>query len=474
MKNDEEYESVGSSVEDLAIAEGARGRVGIVPPPVADVATQHASVTLRFRDAQLERTYLQGEYSRIRRWSLGSLVLGLAMTPFFYPLDAMFIAPGSFATVHAIRLLVTAVPLIGILGVLTIPHAPVAIPLMSICMAIYGLAWTAIGVLAGTIGEPYVALGVTQTILFTYMCLGLPFRWSATVVALTLAPIIAVSATRGLSSEDFWVTTASLATVALISSYGAFRHERGSRERFLTQHRFEAEYTRRLAIQYEQNEWLRIIAGFTRHELKNAMAGIGSSLELLERSGLSDGGPEYLRRAKFSLQFMRNVLQQVANATSLDGALQLQEVEEVDISRLVAGRAEDFRRDGGDIHYEVNVAEGVRVRGNPDSLVQMLDKLMNNAVERSEPGGVIHVALDTTPGYARLTVANHGEPLPSDVEAIFRPFVSLGRPGRDGSLGLGLYVAKVIAVRHGGTIKAEPTADRPGARFTVALPLPTR
>jgi len=125
MKNDEEYESVGSSVEHLAIAEGAHGRVGIVPPPVADFATQHGLVTLRFRDPQLERTYLQGEYSRIRRWSLGSLVLGLAITPFFYPLDSMFIAPSSIAAVHAIRLLVMAVSLIGILGVLTIPQAPV-------------------------------------------------------------------------------------------------------------------------------------------------------------------------------------------------------------------------------------------------------------------------------------------------------------------------------------------------------------
>jgi signal transduction histidine kinase len=54
---------------------------------------------------------------------------------------------------------------------------------------------------------------------------------------------------------------------------------------------------------------------------------------------------------------------------------------------------------------------------------------------------------------------------------MFRPFVSIRRPDREGNLGLGLYVAKLIAGRHGGTISAEPTADRPGARFIVALPL---
>lgn len=473
MTKHEGNEAATRGAEDRAIkAEGARGRIGIVPPAGADFATQHAPVTLRFRDAELEHAYLQGEYIRVRVWILGSLAIGLAMTLLFYPLDSMFIPREFLSTVQAIRFFVMAVmPVIGILGVLAISQATVAIPFLAACAAIYGLAWTAICVIAGTSHEPYVAFGVTQTILFTYVCLGLPFRWSAAVVALTLAPILSFSAAHGLASEDFWRTTTSLATIGLIATYGAFRHEWGARERFLAQHRFEAEYTRRLAIQSEQNGWLRIIASFTRHELKNAMAGIGSSLELLEHTGLHDRGSEYLRRAKFSLQLMRNVLQQVANATSLEGALQLQEVEEVDLSRLVAGRAEDFRRDAGNFHYEVKVADGIRVRGNPDSLVQMLDKLMNNAIEHSEPAGRIQVALDTTPGCARLTVTDHGEPLPQDIEAIFRPFVSIRRPDREGNLGLGLYVAKVIAGRHGGTISAESTTDRPGARFIVSLPL---
>jgi signal transduction histidine kinase len=65
---------------------------------------------------------------------------------------------------------------------------------------------------------------------------------------------------------------------------------------------------------------------------------------------------------------------------------------------------------------------------------------------------------------------NHGVPLPSDVERLFRPLVSLRASGEQGHLGLGLYVARVIANRHRGAITAEPTVDRPGARFIVELP----
>ena len=41
----------------------------------------------------------------------------------------------------------------------------------------------------------------------------------------------------------------------------------------------------------------------------------------------------------------------------------------------------------------------------------------------------------------------------------------------EGNLGLDLYIAQTIARSHGGSIRAEPTSDRPGATFVVDLPL---
>jgi signal transduction histidine kinase len=224
-------------------------------------------------------------------------------------------------------------------------------------------------------------------------------------------------------------------------------------------------------MEHERSEWLSVIAGFTRHELKNAMAGIGSSLELLERLALSANGAEYVDRAKRSLHFMRSILTQVANATSLESALELQELEDVDLSRLVAGRGDDLHREDNAHRCELVVTDGVHVLGNADSLLQMLDKLLNNALEHSGPGDLIRVSLEASNGRALLTVLNHGDPLPADNESLFRPFVSAGPATREDNLGLGLYVAQTIARRHQGTIRAEPTADRPGAVFVVDLPL---
>ena len=189
------------------------------------------------------------------------------------------------------------------------------------------------------------------------------------------------------------------------------------------------------------------------------MAGIGTSLQLLERSGLPGDGTTYVGRATRSLDFMRGVLRKVADATSLEAALETQEMRDVDLSRLVAERAEDFGREVAPRRCEITVCDGVHVCGSPDSLLQLLDKLLNNALENSSPDGLIRVSLQTQLDRARLEVMNFGVPLPSDAERLFRPLVSLRAPGEQGHLGLGLYVAQVIANRHGGAIRAEPTTE---------------
>ena len=419
----------------------------------------------------MESSYLQSEFVSHRRWVIGSLFVGLAITLLFYPLDELFVAPSVLPLMHELRLLLLApLPLFGIVGLILIESATAAMSFTFVLLALYGLAWTAILGVVGPASEPYLALGVANTILFAYTCLALPFRVSGIAAAAIVLPFLALSAWQGLENRLIWYSTASLLTVWLITGYGSLRYERVSRDRFLGRHRLEQEYARRLASERERVEWLSLVAGFTRHELRNAMAGIGTSLQLLERSGLSGDGTTYVERATRSLDFMRGVLRKVADATTLEAALETQEMRDVDLSRLVAERAEDFGREAAPRRCEVTVCDGVHVCGSPDSLLQLLDKLLNNALEHCPPDGLIRVSLQPELDCARLEVMNFGVPLPSDVERLFRPLVSQRASGEQGHLGLGLYVAQIISNRHGGAIRAEPTVDRPGARFIVELP----
>ena len=72
-----------------------------------------------------------------------------------------------------------------------------------------------------------------------------------------------------------------------------------------------------------------------------------------------------------------------------------------------------------------------------------------------------------------MTVANAGPSLPAGMEGqLFDSMVSLRDAGTaaEPHLGLGLYIARLIAQFHGGHARAENRADPPGVVVTVTLP----
>ena len=99
----------------------------------------------------------------------------------------------------------------------------------------------------------------------------------------------------------------------------------------------------------------------------------------------------------------------------------------------------------------------------------MLDKLVDNAVDFSADGDTVTIGLDSADAAFRLSVANPGPQLPERMRAqLFDSMVSV-RSGDDQHLGLGLYVAKLIAEGHNGSIDASNTDD--GVIFDVVLPV---
>jgi signal transduction histidine kinase len=107
--------------------------------------------------------------------------------------------------------------------------------------------------------------------------------------------------------------------------------------------------------------------------------------------------------------------------------------------------------------------------GSPELIIQMLDKLVDNAVEFTAPDDEIRVSLDVEPDVLILSVNNPGPPLPEEMRTqLFHSMVSV-RSGETGKhLGLGLYIARLIAEGHDGSIEATNTDN--GVMFQVRLP----
>ena len=101
---------------------------------------------------------------------------------------------------------------------------------------------------------------------------------------------------------------------------------------------------------------------------------------------------------------------------------------------------------------------------------------MANAVDFSREGEPIQVSLAVADGIAELAVANQGPSLPEAMRGkLFDSMVSMrGEHGRDESephLGLGLYVARLIAEFHGGAISAENLDSGSGVAVTATFRL---
>jgi two-component system sensor histidine kinase ChvG len=107
----------------------------------------------------------------------------------------------------------------------------------------------------------------------------------------------------------------------------------------------------------------------------------------------------------------------------------------------------------------------------------MLDKLVANAIEFATNATPIVVRLTRieapSGAQARLSVENEGPPLPAAMHGrLFDSMVSVrSEPAGDKPhLGLGLYIVRLIAEFHGGSVRADNRADSSGVVVTVTLP----
>ncbi len=209
------------------------------------------------------------------------------------------------------------------------------------------------------------------------------------------------------------------------------------------------------------------------HELRTPIAVVRSSLDNLRVTALPDEARVYMERAQEGLVRLTQILTRMAEAARLEQSLSDVERERFDLVPVVAGCVEGYRLAYPEARFTLaSEASPVEVDGSPDLVAQMLDKLVANAVEFAD-GGTIEVTLARRDDTIDLTVANQGPPLPEGMEGrLFESMVSV-RAGGDAAgphLGLGLYIVRLIAQFHRGSVHAANRADGRGAVVGVTLP----
>jgi signal transduction histidine kinase len=147
---------------------------------------------------------------------------------------------------------------------------------------------------------------------------------------------------------------------------------------------------------------------------------------------------------------------------------------EVDLSSLLVEMLEDIELLAPHLDIQTEIAPDLRVQGDRDLLIQVLQNLLSNAIKYNLPNGWIRIAASRqdAQGVISITISNCSKEIPRhDRERIFERF-HRGDPARTRrveGIGLGLSLAREIARAHQGDLVLAPTLPGQTA-FRLTLP----
>jgi signal transduction histidine kinase len=221
------------------------------------------------------------------------------------------------------------------------------------------------------------------------------------------------------------------------------------------------------------NAYLEALAGRLSHELRTPVAVVRSSLENLHAARTPEEMRVYVARAEEGLARLGTILSRMTEASRLEQGLATVTRERFDAVAVVRGCVEGYRLAYAPRSFEFLVSPGeAPVLGAPDLLAQMLDKLVENAVDFAAVGTAVRVSLSPTDVQVMVRVENQGQSLPDAIrDSLFESMVSLRGERSTGvpHLGLGLYIARLIAEFHGGALHAENLPAGGGVAFEARL-----
>ena len=207
------------------------------------------------------------------------------------------------------------------------------------------------------------------------------------------------------------------------------------------------------------------------HELRTPLTAIRGHVSALREGVLEDEASRNKSLEVVSEEALRleRLVGDVLDLAKLDARRFAVLHEEVDMralcERAYATFAEEAKARG--IEYDLALGEGAVLITDGDRVLQIVTNLLANALHWTPEGGRVDLGLGTDDGEVKVAVADTGPGIaPEAEERIFRPFWS----GDDGGTGLGLTIARELALALGGRLELHSELGH-GSRFVLVLPV---
>ena len=303
-------------------------------------------------------------------------------------------------------------------------------------------------------------------------------RWQALQAGMgEQRPIEAVEVPVKISGERRWW---QLTGYPVRDADGKFRGFRGLGRDVTDQRRSEAALLQARheadRVRDARSQFLNVLS----HELRtplNAIIGF-SEIMAAEREGPLGNGSYggYSRSIAESSRQLQRIINDIIDANRIESTsfkLHEQEVDAAELAQVALRNCRQLAASGNVALTGDYQSIRVEIRGDLTRLKQILENLISNAVKFTPTSGAVHLLLREEPdGGLAFIVSDTGIGIQEkDLERIFEPFVQVdvGMSRKFGGTGLGLPIARKLALAHGGTIALE---SAPGIGTTAIFQLP--
>ncbi|MEM9442326.1 MAG: ATP-binding protein [Pseudomonadota bacterium] len=251
----------------------------------------------------------------------------------------------------------------------------------------------------------------------------------------------------------------------------AYQREMVTRALFM-KNREEKRVARRHARDDQrQLNWLRGLATFLRHEVRQPVALISSSLNVMEMTDKSPDTKAQLANAETGIQHVWNLIDRATRATDAETFVRQSRPEIIDLSTVTADVVEGFRQTYNGVDFRCDLEAQPTIFADPALIREVLANLLSNAASFADEGSTIVVVLRQAFDLANLSVVNRGPLIIGDPEVYFGPFRSTRLEDGVDHQGLGLYLVRLVAEHYGGTAELTNLSDGDGVEAFISLPV---
>lgn len=211
------------------------------------------------------------------------------------------------------------------------------------------------------------------------------------------------------------------------------------------------------------------------HELRTPIAVIQGYVSMLQRWGKDDRTvlDESLEAISQEAASMKDLVENLLFLARHDKKTLMLEMETFDPCDIVQELHREAAMVTPEDQFELAATEHTTIEADRNMIKQVMRILLDNAVKYTPKGGTISMGVYNNGNGVTLMMKDNGPGIPGDeLPKIFDRFYrsDSARKAENGGHGLGLSIARIIVVAHGGKIRVRSKVGE-GTVFSVILPL---